>query len=116
MMTGKTGTDGGCGGAANQAGCSRTGMPPAEEIKRQSEFFKAISDPARVRIIYALKDGELCVCQLMELMDMPQTVVSHHLKVLKYAGIINDQRSGKWIYYSLVDSRALAVLDALGTK
>lgn len=91
-------------------------MPPAEEIKKQSEFFKAISDPARVRIIYALKDGELCVCQLMQIMDMPQTVVSHHLKVLKYAGIINDQRAGKWIYYSLIDSRAVSVLDAVSPK
>jgi DNA-binding transcriptional ArsR family regulator len=115
-MTGKTGAGAGCSGAANQADCFRPEMPPAEEIKKQSEFFKAISDPARVRIIYALKDGELCVCQLMQVMDMPQTVVSHHLKVLKYAGIINDQRAGKWIYYSLVDSRAVSVLDGVSTK
>jgi ArsR family transcriptional regulator len=88
-------------------------MPPDDATRRRAEFFKAISDPARVKIIYALADGELCVCELMEIMGMQQTVVSHHLKILKYAGIISDRKSGKWVNYSLVDRRALDVLKSI---
>ncbi len=113
MMNRKTGGDTGCCGAADPAEECRAEMPPADEIKRQAEFMKAISDPARIRIVYALKCRELCVCELMRIVDMPQTVVSHHLKVLKYADIITDRRSGKWIYYSLVDTRVSSVLDAV---
>lgn len=89
-------------------------MPSDEEAKNIANFFKAISDPARVKMIYALAGGELCVCELMEIMGMQQTVVSHHLKVLKYAGIVSDRKSGKWVNYSLADMRALDVLKALG--
>lgn len=92
---------------------SKAATPSEDVIKRQSAFLKAISDPARVKIIYALKDGELCNCDLMETMQMSQTVVSHHLKILKYAGVISDRRSGKWIYYALCDRIALQILDAL---
>ncbi len=88
-------------------------MPSNEETRRQAEYFKAISDPARVRIIYALADGELCVCELMLIMGMQQTVVSHHLKILKYANIVSDRKSGKWVNYSLADRRVLDVLKAI---
>jgi ArsR family transcriptional regulator len=113
MMLKKTGGDTGCCGTADPVDQCRAEMPPADEIKRQAEFMKGISDPARIRIVYALKNRELCVCELMKIVDMPQTVVSHHLKVLKYADIITDRRSGKWIYYSLTDTRASSVLDAI---
>ena len=85
-------------------------IPSDEDVKSQAEFFKAISDPARVKVIYALAKSELCVCELMEIIGMQQTIVSHHLKVLKYAKIISDRKSGKWIYYSLTDRRAIDVL------
>jgi ArsR family transcriptional regulator len=88
-------------------------LPCEEDAKRQAEFFKAISDPARVRIIYALANGELCVCELMAIMGMQQTVVSHHLKILKYAGIITDKKAGKWVNYSLTDRRALDALKSV---
>ncbi len=89
-------------------------MPREEDVKRQAEFLKAISDPARVKIIYALANGDLCVCELMDLVGMQQTVVSHHLKILKFARIISDKKSGKWVNYSLVDRRALDALKAVG--
>jgi len=88
-------------------------IPRDDDAKRQAEFFKAISDPARIKIIYALADGELCVCELMLVMGMQQTVVSHHLKVLKYAGIISDRKAGKWVNYSLTDRRALDALKSV---
>jgi len=88
-------------------------MPSEEETRCRADYFKAISDPARVKIIYALASGELCVCELMLIMGMQQTVVSHHLKILKYAKIISDRKSGKWVNYSLADRRVLNILKAI---
>jgi ArsR family transcriptional regulator len=88
-------------------------VPEEEKIRQQTEFFKALSDPARIKIIYALSGGDLCNCHLMHIMGMPQTAISHHMKVLKYAGIVKDQRIGKWINYSLADRKALEALGVL---
>ncbi len=101
-----------CCGASKE----RANIPPDETIRQQAEFLKAVSDPARIKIIYVLKDGELCVCEIMALLDMPQTMVSHHCKILKIAGIINDKKSGKWVNYSLKDKRVLGMLDMLYTE
>ncbi len=89
-------------------------IPSDEIVKKQAEYCKALSDPARVRIIYALADEEMCVCEIMEILQMQQTTVSHHLKVLKYAQIITDRKSGKWVNYSLVDKKVLEALKTLG--
>jgi ArsR family transcriptional regulator, lead/cadmium/zinc/bismuth-responsive transcriptional repressor len=88
-------------------------MPPEQAIRAQAEFFKAIADPARIRIVYALRDGELCVCEIMKRLDMPQTMVSHHCKILKVFGIISDRKLGKWVYYYLADGRVPGMLDTL---
>ncbi len=85
-------------------------VPDEEMARKQSDFFKALSDPVRVRIVYALSEGDLCNCHLMKIMDMPQTAISHHMKVLKHAGIVKDRRSGKWINYTLTDRKALEAL------
>lgn len=90
-------------------------MPSEGVVKKQAEYCKALSDPARVRIIYALAAEEMCVCDLIEILQMQQTTVSHHLKVLKYAGIISDRRSGQWVYYSLADKKVLEALKTLSS-
>ena len=99
-----------CGKPAKNAGAK---IPSDEEAKVQAEFLKALSDPARIRIIHALKGGELCVCDIMARLGMPQTMVSHHCKILKIAGIVKDRKSGKWVHYSLADKRVLAMLETL---
>lgn len=91
-------------------------IPSEETARKQAEFLKAISDPARIKIIYALQGGELCVCEIMELLKMPQTMVSHHCKVLRVAGIISDRKSGPWVYYSLADGRVFGMLESLSTE
>lgn len=91
-------------------------LPSDESIRRQSEILKALSDPVRAKIVYGLKDGDMCVCELMRGLGMSQTMVSHHLKILKYAGIISDKKIGKWVYYSLVDKKAHDVLKLLETE
>jgi len=90
---------------------SRVNLPDEGTVAGQVEFFKALADPARIKIVKALADRDICVCELMSIMDLPQTVVSHHLKVLKYAGIISDRRWSRWMIYSLVDKRALTALE-----
>ncbi|MGE5403267.1 MAG: ArsR/SmtB family transcription factor [Candidatus Doudnabacteria bacterium] len=89
-------------------------IPPDDSVKKQVECFKALSDPARLKIVYALSGGDLCVCELMDLLQMHQTTVSHHLKVLKYAQIITDHKSGKWVNYSLANKKVLDALKIIG--
>lgn len=115
-MTKDTEAQASCCSATRQAESRRARLPPDEEVRRQAEVLKALSDPARIRIVCALRGEELCVCELMEIMDLPQTVVSHHLKVLKYAGIIKDRREGKWINYSLTDCCATRLLEVFGKR
>ena len=75
---------------------------------------KALSDPGRVRILLALRRGELCVCQITELFGLATSTVSKHLSVLAHGGLIVSRKSERWVYYRLADSRApVAVREAL---
>lgn len=77
---------------------------------------KALSDPTRLRIMRLLEDGELCVCDVMAALDLPQSLVSRHLAYLDNSGWVSGTRKGKWVYYSLaepehpVQARVLAAL------
>ncbi|VBB07727.1 arsr-type transcription regulator hth motif [Lucifera butyrica] len=71
-------------------------------MKEQAEIFKALGDPVRLEIIKLLLGKELCVCDILSVFKVSQPTISHHLRALKYAGLVNDRRDGKWIYYSLV--------------
>ncbi len=64
-----------------------------------AEAFKGLSEPVRVRIIALLYLGELCVCDLMAVLDMPQSTISRHLSYLKRTGWTLSRRKGKWVYY-----------------
>ena len=63
--------------------------------------FKAFADETRLRIMFLLSRRELCVCEIVAVLDMPQGKVSRHLSVLRHAGLVVDRREGLWIYYSL---------------
>lgn len=65
------------------------------------DVFKGLSDPIRLRIAALLTQGELCVCDLMAILALPQSTISRHMARLKSAGIVKDRRAGKWVYYSL---------------
>ena len=62
---------------------------------------KALSDPTRVRIIAALRNGELCVCELVDALSISQSSLSSHLQVCREAGIVTTRKESRWIYYSL---------------
>lgn len=66
-----------------------------------AHLFKALSEPVRLRILALLTDGEHCVCDLMAVLDLPQSTVSRHLSTLHHAGWVEKQRRGPWIYYRL---------------
>lgn len=64
---------------------------------------KALSDPTRLRILRLLDHGELCVCDLMEALQLPQSKVSRHMSFLNHSGWVDGRRSGKWVYYRLAE-------------
>jgi ArsR family transcriptional regulator, arsenate/arsenite/antimonite-responsive transcriptional repressor len=70
-------------------------------MKNTSRLFKALADETRLRILSLLLAGELCVCDLMEVLKLPQSTVSRHLAYLKNAGWVDDRRAGVWMYYSI---------------
>ena len=67
---------------------------------------KALSDEGRVRALLALQTGELCVCQLIELLGLAPSTVSKHMAVLKQAGLVNLRKDGRWVYYRLPGKEA----------
>jgi ArsR family transcriptional regulator len=78
-----------------------------------AQVFKALGDPVRLRLlslIGAHQGGEVCVCDLTTAFDLTQPTISHHLRVLREAGIIASERRGTWVYYRLES----AVLDRMG--
>jgi len=77
--------------------------------------FKALADPTRVAIINSLSAAdEVCVCNLTETFDLSQPTISHHLKILRDAGLVESSRRGTWAYYRLVPEAITALRGALG--
>lgn len=72
-------------------------------MKTLTHVFKALSDETRLRILALMKDGEVCVCDIAETLNMTQPNISFHLSMLKEAGLIKDRKNGRWVHYSLND-------------
>ena len=72
-----------------------------EQAERMASVAKALGDPVRVQLVDVLRKaaGKVCVCELVPLFDLSQPTVSHHLKVLRQAGIVDSERRGLWAYY-----------------
>ena len=71
------------------------------DFAQAARWFQALSDETRLRIVEMLADGECCVCDLQSALDAYQSRLSFHLKKLKEAGVVNDRKEGRWVYYSL---------------
>lgn len=90
-----------------QALALRAGRPGAEEADRASERFRALGDPVRLGLASALAGGaELCVCDLSWIAERAQGLTSHHMKVLRAAGIVRARKQGKMTMYRLTDEGA----------
>jgi len=98
------------------AGCCDEAFP---ESRRSDDdgvadglaVFKALSNEKRLRIVEALRDGELCACELETVLDAPQSTVSSHLSRLREAGIVRARKEGKWTYYRIADTASLQMVD-----
>ena len=85
-------------------------------MKSFIKVMKALSDPNRVRVVKILEEGELCVCEIRELLGLAQSTVSKHLKILEDAGLVVSRKDGSWINYHLSDEHhqyAAEMLDHL---
>lgn len=69
--------------------------------KNEIKIFKALSEELRLRIVIMLTHGELCVCDIMEILKLPQSTISRHMAKLKSVGLVTNRRDGKWVHYSL---------------
>lgn len=86
-------------------------MPDEEMLYDVAELFKVFGDSTRVRIICALFESEMCVCDIAELLNMNQSAISHQLRVLKQARLVKYRREGKTVYYALADSHIQTIFD-----
>jgi ArsR family transcriptional regulator len=89
--------------AAGERCCEPVVYPDVErqQAERMAVLAKAIADPVRLQLVDVLRKhaGKVCVCELVPLFDLSQPTVSHHLKVLRDAGIVDSERQGLWVYY-----------------
>ena len=88
-------------------------VPVGEEAELKVQRLKALADIQRLKILYLLKEREMCVCELMTVLKMSQPAISHHVKILKQAGFIKDERRGKWVFYRLTSRKVHNLLKTL---
>ena len=99
--------------------CSPVLESPLGEAEAASlaESFKVIADPVRLRLLSLIAAGEeVCACDLVEPVGRSQPTVSHHLKVLREAGLLSSEKRGSWVWYSVVPERLAVLRDALGVE
>lgn len=88
-------------------------LPSEEDLYQDAELLKALSDITRLKIVHLLREGELCVCEIMYALDKPQSTVSHHLNLLKNAGLITGRKEGIWIHYQLYNPQILEYIEKI---
>jgi ArsR family transcriptional regulator len=89
----------------------------AEQAQRVSPLLKALADPVRLRLLSLVAshaDGEACVCDLGDAFDLSQPTISHHLKVLHEAGLLDRSKRGVWVYYAVRREALADLADLLG--
>jgi ArsR family transcriptional regulator len=96
--------------------CAPGALPLAEEARTAlADRFKALSDPTRVAIVNRLAGAdEVCVCVFVDEFGLSQPTISHHLRVLREAGLVESTRRGTWAYYRLIPSAVADLARALG--
>ncbi len=85
-------------------------MPDESVLYDLADFFKVFGDSTRMRILFALEDVPLCVCDLADLLGMTKSAISHQLKILRQNDLITYRRRGKNVYYSLADAHVDAII------
>jgi len=89
----------------------KTKMPQEEDLYDLAELFKVFGDSTRIKILWALDEAEMCVCDIAVLLNMTQSAISHQLRVLKQAKLVKSRKEGKIVYYSLDDEHVRQIFD-----
>ena len=85
-------------------------MPGDETLYDLAELFKVFGDSTRIKILYALFEAELCVCDISKLLGLTQSAVSHQLRVLKNSRLVKFRKDGKTVFYSLADDHVRKII------
>ena len=86
-------------------------MPDEEVLYDLAELFKIFGDSTRIKILYALLESEMCVCDIATLLNMTQSATSHQLRALKQSKLVRYRREGKTVFYSLADSHVVTIIN-----
>ena len=86
-------------------------MPKDKTFKTVAAFFSVISDETRCKILFALKENPMCVCDLANVLSMTKSSISHQLKKLKATGFVKCEKCGKQVFYSLDDKHIFDIFD-----
>lgn len=89
----------------------REQMPCEEELYELSDFFKIFGDSTRIRILFSIDKGPLCVCEICAILGMTKSAISHQLKILRQNNLIIAERRGKNVYYSLADAHVRDIIE-----
>lgn len=88
-------------------------LPSNKYLETNADLLKSLADPTRLKIVFLLKNGELCACQILDALDKSQSTVSHHLNMMKKEGVLSTRKQGTWIYYKLTNENLLEILENL---
>lgn len=99
-----------CGGVADREQVMAR-MIPENELYELADFFKVFGDSTRIRILWALDQGEMCVCDIAEMLGITKSGVSHQLKFLRQSKLVRARRTGKNVIYSLADDHVKTILE-----
>jgi len=86
-------------------------MPDEDTLYDAAELFKIFGDSTRIRILSALTQAEMCVCDICAVLNMTKSAVSHQLRILRQAKLVKNKRQGKEVFYSLDDDHVLSIIN-----
>jgi ArsR family transcriptional regulator len=86
-------------------------MPDEDELYDLSDFFKVLGDSTRIKIMWALDENEMCVCDLAFLLNMTKSAISHQLRSLRQANLVKYRKEGKEVFYSLSDDHVREIFE-----
>ncbi|TYT62484.1 ArsR/SmtB family transcription factor [Natrialba swarupiae] len=85
--------------------------PDDDAVATQATVFGALANEHRIRLLEALREGELCGCELQVVLEAPQSTVASHLRTLREAGLVKSRKNGRWTYYRIADTAVFELLD-----
>lgn len=90
---------------------TREALPKDETMFDLAEFFKVFADSTRIKILWALHENEMCVCDIAVVLNMTKSAVSHQLKILRQANLVKNRKDGKIVYYTLSDNHVKEIFE-----